>query len=206
MSETTQSTPGTPVSDDVQLVAWARTGDLKAFEELLGRHQQRVLRVVLSILKEAMDAEEVAQDVFLTVFEKIDRFRGDASFTTWLHRVAVNAALMRRRKSKADRSVPLDEVMPSFDDQGHLAVDITDWSEQANDPVLAQEAKAVIVAAVDKLDEKYQTIFALRDVQGFSTEETAELLALSVPAVKSRLHRARLFLRRELADYFEKRA
>lgn len=206
MSETTQSTPGTPVSDDVQLVEWARTGDLKAFEELLGRHQQRVLRVVLSILKEAMDAEEVAQDVFLTVFEKIDRFRGDASFTTWLHRVAVNAALMRRRKSKADRSVPLDEVMPSFDDQGHLAVDITDWSEQANDPVLAQEAKAVIAAAVDKLDEKYQTVFALRDVQGFSTEETAELLALSVPAVKSRLHRARLFLRRELADYFEKRA
>ena len=103
MSETTQSTPGTPVSDDVQLVEWARTGDLKAFEELLGRHQQRVVRVVLSILKEAMDAEEVAQDVFLTVFEKIDRFRGDASFTTWLHRVAVNAALMRRRKSKADR-------------------------------------------------------------------------------------------------------
>ncbi|MEE3259080.1 MAG: sigma-70 family RNA polymerase sigma factor [Candidatus Latescibacterota bacterium] len=194
------------MSDDVQLVEWARTGDLKAFEELLGRHQQRVLRVVLSILKEAMDAEEVAQDVFLTVFEKIDRFRGDASFTTWLHRVAVNAALMRRRKSKADRSVPLDEVMPSFDDQGHLAVDITDWSEQANDPVLAQEAKAVIAAAVDKLDEKYQTVFALRDVQGFSTEETAELLALSVPAVKSRLHRARLFLRRELVDYFEKRA
>ena len=90
-------------SDEVQLVERARAGDLEAFEELLGRHQQRVMRVVLSILKEPMDAEEVAQDVFLTVFEKIDHFRGDSSFSTWLHRVAVNAALMRRRKSKADR-------------------------------------------------------------------------------------------------------
>ena len=192
-------------SDEVQFVERARAGDLEAFEELLGCHQQRVMRVVLSILKEPMDAEEVAQDVFLTVFEKIDHFRGDSSFSTWLHRVAVNAALMRRRKSKADRSVPLDDVMPSFDERGHLAVDIADWSQQAGDPVLAREAGEVIEAAVEKLDEMYRTVFALRDVQGFSTEETAEILELSVPAVKSRLHRARLFLRRELAEYFEKR-
>ena len=192
-------------SDEVQLVERARAGDLEAFEELLGRHQQRVMRVVLSILKEPMDAEEVAQDVLLTVFEKIDHFRGDSSFSTWLHRVAVNAALMRRRKSKADRSVPLDDVMPSFDERGHLAVDIADWSQQAGDPVLAREAGEVIEAAVEKLDEMYRTVFGLRDVQGFSTEETAEILELSVPAVKSRLHRARLFLRRELAEYFEKR-
>ena len=192
-------------NDEVQFVERARAGDLEAFEELLGRHQQRVMRVVLSILKEPMDAEEVAQDVFLTGFEKIDHFRGDSSFSTWLHRVAVNAALMRRRKSKADRSVPLDDVMPSFDERGHLAVDIADWSQQAGDPVLAREAGEVIEAAVEKLDEMYRTVFALRDVQGFSTEETAEILELSVPAVKSRLHRARLFLRRELAEYFEKR-
>ena len=157
------------------------------------------------LLKEPMDAEEVAQDVFLTVFEKIDHFRGDSSFSTWLHRVAVNAALMRRRKSKADRSVPLDDVVPSFDERGHLAVDIADWSQQAGDPVLAREAGEVIEAAVEKLGEMYRTVFGLRDVQGFSTEETAEILELSVPAVKSRLHRARLFLRRELAEYFEKR-
>ena len=192
-------------SDEVQLVERARAGDLEAFEELLGCHQQRVMRVVLSILKEPMDTEEVAQDVFLTVFEKIDHFRGDSSFSTWLHRVAVNAALMRRRKSKADRSVPLDDVMPSFDERGHLAVDIADWSQQAGAPVLARAAGEVIEAAVEKLDEMYRTVFALRDVQGFSTEETAEILELSVPAVKSRLHRARLFLRRELAEYFEKR-
>ena len=192
-------------TDDVWLVERARGGDLEAFEGLLARHQQRVLRVAFSILKEPMDAEEVAQDVFLTVFEKIELFRGDSSFTTWLHRVAVNAALMRRRKSKTVRSVSFDEVMPAFSEEGHITVDIADWSEQAGDPVLAQEAKTVIETAVEKLEEKYQTVFVLRDMQAFSTEETAQILELSVAAVKSRLHRARLFLRRVLADYFEKR-
>jgi RNA polymerase sigma-70 factor, ECF subfamily len=192
--------------EDVELVRRARSGDLDAFEWLLGRHQQRVLRVVLSIVKEPMDAEEVAQEVFLTVFEKIDKFRGDASFTTWLHRVAVNAALMQRRKKKADRSVSLDEVMPAFDDKGMIAANVGDWTERAEDPVLQQEARAVIEAAVDKLEEIYRTVFTLRDIQGFSTEETAGILDLSVAAVKTRLHRARLFLRSELADYFEKRA
>ena len=192
--------------EDVELVRRARTGDIEAFEKLLGRHQQRVLRVVLSIVKEPMDAEEVAQEVFLTVFEKIDKFRGDASFSTWLHRVAVNAALMQRRKKKADRSVPLDEVMPAFDDKGIIAVNVGDWTERAEDPVLQQEARAVIETAVDKLEEIYRTVFTLRDIQGFSTEETAAILDLSIAAVKTRLHRARLFLRSELADYFDKQA
>ena len=153
-----------------------------------------------------MDAEEVAQEVFLTVFEKIDKFRGDASFTTWRHRVAVNAALMQRRKKKADRSVSLDEVMPAFDDKGMIAANVGDWTERAEDPVLQQEARAVIETAVDKLEEIYRTVFTLRDIQGFSTEETAAILDLSIAAVKTRLHRARLFLRSELADYFEKQA
>ena len=192
--------------EDVELVRRARTGDIEAFEKLLGRHQQRVLRVVLSIVKEPMDAEEVAQEVFLTVFEKIDKFRGDASFTTWLHLVAVNAALMQRRKKKADRSVPLDEVMPAFDDKGMIAANVGDWTERAEDPVLKQEARAVIETAVDKLEEIYRTVFTLRDIQGFSTEDTAAILDLSIAAVKTRLHRARLFLRSELADYFEKQA
>lgn len=194
------------VIEDVELVRRARAGDIEAFDTLLSRHQQRVLRVVLSIVKEPMDAEEVAQEVFLTVFEKIDKFRGDASFTTWLHRVAVNAALMQRRKKKADRSVPLDEVMPAFDDKGMIAANVGDWTQRAEDPVLQQEARAVIEAAVDKLEEIYRTVFTLRDIQGFSTEETAAILDLSIAAVKTRLHRARLFLRSELADYFERQA
>ncbi len=193
-------------AQDAELVRRARSGDIEAFELLLARHQQRVLRVVLSIVKEQMDAEEVAQDVFLKVFEKIEEFRGDASFTTWLHRIAVNTALMRRRKKQADRSVSLEDLMPDFDDHGHVAASIVDWSEQVDDPVLEQEARTVIEAAVDTLEEKYRTVFALRDIQQFSTEETAEILELSISATKSRLHRARLFLRSELAVYFEKQA
>jgi RNA polymerase sigma-70 factor (ECF subfamily) len=144
--------------------------------------------------------------VFLTVFEKIDRFRGEASFTTWLHRVAVNAALMRRRRQRVGREVSLEEALPAFADNGHIAVEVPDWSGQADDPLLREEARLAIAAAVDQLDDMYRTVFVLRDVEGFSTEEVARVLELSVPAVKSRLHRARLFLRRELAEYFEKQA
>lgn len=192
-----------PPGDELELVARARNGEQEAFEALLNRYQARITRLVFSILKDLMDTEEVVQDVFLTVFEKIDQFRGEARFSTWVHRIAVNAALMRRRRARAGVEVSLDELMPAFDDRGHIAVSVADWSEQAGDPVLRQEARAVIQKAVDGLDEKYQTVFLLRDVEGLSTEETAGVLGLGVPAVKSRLHRARLYLRRELAQYFE---
>jgi len=193
-------------ADDRALVLAARGGDAGAFEEVLNRHQERVLRVIYSILKDPMDTEEVAQDVFLTVFAKIDTFRGEASFTTWIHRIAVNAALMARRRERPGVTVSLEETMPAFYENGHIAVDVADWSDQANDPALRAEASAVIQQAVDALDDKYRTVFLLRDVEGFSLEETATILELGVPAVKSRLHRARLYLRRALAEYFERRA
>lgn len=191
-------------ADERELVKRARRGDAAAFEAVLDRHQERVLRVIFSILKDPMDTEEVAQDVFLTVFDKIDSFRGDASFSTWIHRIAVNAALMHRRRDRSGLNVSLDEVMPAFEENGHIAVGVVDWSEQTSDPALQSETRAVIQAAVDQLDDIYQTVFILRDVEGFTTEETAGILELGIPAVKSRLHRARLYLRRELAGYFEK--
>lgn len=190
--------------DERQLVDLARGGDAAAFEQILDRHQERVLRVAYSILRDPMDTEEVTQDVFLTVFEKIDSFRGDSSFSTWIHRITVNAALMRKRRNRSRKDILLEEVMPIFKENGHIAADVADWSEQASDPALQSEARTVIQAAVDQLDEKYQTVFLLRDVEGLSSEDTAGILELSIPAVKSRLHRARLFLRRELADYFER--
>jgi len=193
-------------SDERQLIDLARNGDATAFEQVLDRHQERVLRVAYSILRNPMDTEEVTQDVFLTVFEKIDSFRGDSSFTTWIHRITVNAALMRKRRNRSRKDILLEEVMPVFEENGHIAADVPDWSEQASDPALQSEARTVIQAAVDQLDEKYQTVFLLRDVEGLSSEDTASILELSIPAVKSRLHRARLFLRRELAVYFEKQA
>jgi RNA polymerase sigma-70 factor, ECF subfamily len=193
-----------PQDDERSLVLQARRGSAPAFEEVLNRHQQRVYRVIRSILRDSMDAEEVVQDVFLTVFEKIDNFRGDSSFTTWIHRIAVNAALMHRRRDRSSVNVSLEATMPAFREDGHIATDVADWSEQANDPALASEAQQIIQTAVDELDSKYRTVFVLRDIEAFSTEETAEILEMGIPAVKSRLHRARLYLRRALAGYFER--
>jgi RNA polymerase sigma-70 factor, ECF subfamily len=194
---------GGSVPSDVELVLRAREGDTEAFEQVFARHHERVLRLVYSVLRNPMDTEEVAQDVFLTVFQKIQTFRGDSSFTTWLHRIAVNAALMhRRRVRRASTEISLEDVLPAFESSGHIAVDVPDWTPQADDPAVRRETRAVIEAAVDGLDPKYQTVFLLRDVEELSTEETAEVLELSVAAVKSRLHRARLYLRRQLADYF----
>ena len=110
--------------DEFELVQQARDGDVAAFETLLDRYQQRVLRIVLPIVKNSMDAEEVVQDVFLSVFEKIDRFRGDSSLSTWIHRIAVNTALMRRRRHKPGVDVPLDDVLPAFEENGHIAADV----------------------------------------------------------------------------------
>jgi RNA polymerase sigma-70 factor (ECF subfamily) len=186
------------------LVAQVRQGDLSAFDALMDRYQDRVMRVIFSILKDPMDREEVTQDVFLTLFEKIDAFRGEASLSTWIHRIAVNAALMHKRRHKTRLAVtlPLEEVLPDFDDRGHILDTVQDWSDKADDPALKAETQAVINTAVERLDDKYRTVFLLRDVQGFSSEETAQILAMGVPAIKSRLHRARL--QRELAVYFEK--
>ena len=200
------SSPRQNEPDERQLVDLARRGNAAAFEQVLDRHQERVLRVAYSILRNPMDTEEVTQDVFLTVFEKIDSFRGDSSFSTWIHRITVNAALMRKRRNHSRKDILLEEVMPIFAENGHIAADVPDWSEQASNPALQSEARTVIQAAVDQLDEKYQAVFLLRDVEGLSSEDTAGILELSIPAVKSRLHRARLFLRRELADYFERQA
>jgi RNA polymerase sigma-70 factor (ECF subfamily) len=152
-----------------------------------------------------MEAEEVVQDVFVAVFRKIDRFRGESSFSTWIHRIAVNAALMRRRRNKPGVDAALEDLLPDFEESGHLAADIVDWSQEASDPALQEEAREVIAAAIDQLEEKYYAVFMLRDVEGFSTEETGRILELGKSAVKSRLHRARLFLRGKLATYFERR-
>ena len=175
------------------LVFRVRRGEIRAFEQLVGAYEQRVLRVTSAILKNRMEAEEAAQDVFFTLFQKLDSFRGDSNLTTWIHRIAVNAALLRKRRDKSAFTIPLE-------DTGHSLT--AEWSAPARDVVLEGEALDVIGEAVDRLDKKYQTVFRLRDVEGFSIESTARMLDLGIPAVKTRLHRARLRLRIELAGYF----
>jgi RNA polymerase sigma-70 factor, ECF subfamily len=201
----TMTTLPSDESTDQQLAQRLGLGEAEAFDLLLRRYQDRVMRIVFSILPDPMDREETVQDVFVAVFKKIAGFRGDSSLSTWIHRIAVNTALMRRRRYRPERTIEFDEaLLPAFEANGHIAVDIRDWSDRALDPALAGEARRLIQSAVDRLDEKYQSVFVLRDIEGLSTQETAEALELNIPAVKSRLHRARLYLRRELAAYFDR--
>ncbi len=148
-----------------------------------------------------MDAEEVAQDVLMAVSRKISRFRGDSTLSTWIHRIAVNAALMHKRRDRSSRSMSLDEARPA--DKSELQRPLGEsWAHQPSDPILQREFWEVMWEAVDRLDGKYRSVFVLRDVEGLTTEETANTLGLKIPAVKSRLHRARNALRKRLSGYF----
>ena len=187
------------------VVERARGGDAGAFEVLFHRYQQRVMRIVCAIVKNPMEAEEAVQDVFSTIFEKIAGFRGESSLATWIHRIAVNAALLRKRRDKSGASVSLDETALAAGVDGQVVEGAHAPLPRTDDPVLQEEARSVIRAAITRLDRKYRTVLILRDVEGLSTEGTARIMDLGVPAVKTRLHRARLSLREALAGYFDRK-
>jgi len=190
-------------------VSLASTGDGAAFSELVVRHQERVYGLAMRLLRDAAEAEEVVQEVFLTALEKIPSFRGEAAFGTWLHRVTANAALMRlRRRRRAPdglAEVPVEELLPRFDAQGHLVAQgpSHDWSKRADEQLSDQQIRQAVVDAVQNLPDDYRIVFLLRDVEELSSEEMAEMLGVSVAAVKSRLHRARLALREKLGRFLE---
>jgi RNA polymerase sigma-70 factor, ECF subfamily len=180
---------------DEELVSRAAGGDLRAFGELVVRHQDRVYGLALHLLRDPSESEEVVQETFLAALEKLSTFRGDAAFGTWLHRVAANAALVGE---------PVEELLPRFDADGHLLqAPGHDWSKRADEQLSDQQLRRGIAAAVQNLPDDYRIVFVLRDVEGLSSEEMAALLGISVAAVKSRLHRARLALRAKLGDHQE---
>jgi RNA polymerase sigma-70 factor, ECF subfamily len=194
---------------DTDLVALAAGGDGAAFAELVARHQDRVYAVAMHLLHDRSDAEEVAQETFLAALGKLQGFRGDAAFSTWLHRVAANAALMRLRKRRRSPEVAgdqaMDDLLPRFDAAGHLVAEGTghDWSKRADEQLSDRQLREAIERAVQNLPEDYRIVFLLRDVEGFPSETMAEMLGISVGAVKSRLHRARLALRARLGTFLE---
>lgn len=199
---------GGPSPSDDQLVVLAGRGDGSAFRALVERHQEKVYALALHLLRDPADAEEVVQETFLAALEKLPTFRGDAAFSTWLHRVAANAALMRlrrrRRSPDGPAELPLEELLPRFDDAGRVdSGPYHDWSKRADEQLSDREIRSAVEAAVQNLPEDYRIVFLLRDVEGFSSEEMAELLGISVAAAKSRLHRARLVLRARLSTYLE---
>jgi|SRR5215831_12483414 len=190
---------------EADLVERLREGDATALEGLMERYAGRVFRVARGIAGTDADAEEVVQDVFLTLARKIDRFEGRAALGTWIYRVATNAALLKRRGKRAQLEVSLEESLPAFKEDGHREGPreylLADWSQTPEADLLDGEARAVLSRAIDGLPETYRTVLVLRDVEELSNEETARILGESVASIKSRLHRARMALREQLTRH-----
>ncbi len=195
--------PSNNGGDDAALVRRARAGDGEAFRELVERHERAIFRLAQHITQNAQDAEDVLQETFLRAFEHLDEFRGDSKFSTWLVRIAVNQALMKLRKRKSDRSVSLDETFDTGEDV--VVREIAVWEGDPEQLYSQAELRNILASAIDSLPPIFRTVFALRDIEELSTEETAQILNLSVPAVKSRLLRARLQLREKLTRYFKRK-
>src|SRR5512140_508366 len=192
-----------PVSDELALVRAAKAGDISAFEQLVHRYDRNVFRIANHITQNREDAEDVVQDAFLKAYENLKNFQEQSKFYTWLVRIAVNEALMRLRRRRPERMVSLDEEVQTEEDS--VPREVADWSPNPEQQYSQAELKDILTRTIQGLPSSFRTVFVLRDVEGLSTEETAEALDLSIPAVKSRLLRARLQLRERLNKYFKKR-
>ena len=195
-----QDRPPAPAGDG-ELLAGLRAGSPSAIDEFLRRYQGKIFNLAMSILKNESDAEEAAQDVFMTVIRKADTFQGNSAFYSWMYRICVNTCLMRLRGKRRNETVSIEEFMPVFTDEGMHASPMDDWSKEVERDALNEELGEMIRKYTEELSEKYRVVFVLSDVEGLSNEETAKILGLTVPAIKSRLHRARLYLREQLSRY-----
>jgi RNA polymerase sigma-70 factor (ECF subfamily) len=192
-----------PPSEETVLVEAARSGDIGAFESLVRRYDRNVFRIAQHITQNREDAEDVVQDAFLKAYQNLGQFQGQSKFYTWLVRIAVNEALMRLRRRRPERTVSIDEDVKTEEDS--MPREIADWSPNPEQMYTQAELKDILGKTIQGLPPSFRTVFVLRDVEGLSTEETASALELSVPAVKSRLLRARLQLRERLNKYFKRR-
>ncbi len=191
------------VSQELALVQSAKTGDISAFEELVKRYDRNVFRIAQHITQNREDAEDVVQDAFLKAYENLDQFQGQSKFYTWLVRIAVNEALMKLRRRRPERTVSLDQEVVTEEDS--IPREVADWSPNPEQLYTQGELREILAKTIQGLPASFRTVFVLRDVEGLSTEETAEALDLSIPAVKSRLLRARLQLRERLNRFFKRR-
>jgi RNA polymerase sigma-70 factor, ECF subfamily len=187
---------------DVVLVEKLRRGDADAPDLLVETVGDRVYRLAIRITGNEQDAEEVAQDALWTAARKIDTFKGESAFGSWLYRITANTAYQKLRGRQAKKhEVPWEDLFPTFDELGQHVDPVSDWSPKAEEPALQNELREVLSSAIDDLPEDYRTAFLMHDVDGLSNPEIAESLGISLPAVKSRVHRSRLFLRQRLSRY-----
>src|SRR5438094_9209323 len=194
---------GEPISDEMALVQAAKAGDVEAFEELIRRYDRNVFRIAQHITQNREDAEDVVQDAFFKAYSNLAQFQGQSKFYTWLVRIAVNESLMKLRRRGLERTVSLDEEVKTEDDS--VPREVADWSPNPEQQYSQAELREILSRTIQGLPPGFRTVFVLRDVEGLSTEETAEALDLSIPSVKSRLPRARLQLRERLSRFFQRR-
>jgi RNA polymerase sigma-70 factor (ECF subfamily) len=189
--------------DEATLVAQVREGDTRAFGELVRRYEGKFFRLAQHITQNREDAEDVLQETFMKAYEHLDQFKGDSKFYTWIVRIAVNQSLMKLRRRKTDKSVSIDETIDTGED--NVTREIAAWDENPEQQFSREELGGILDEAIESLEPLYRSVFVLRDIEELSTEETAEALSLSVPAVKSRLLRARLQLREKLTRFFKRK-
>ena len=192
---------------DEALVERVRAKDEAAFEELVNRYENKLYRLAMRFVRNETDAQEILQDAFLSAWRNLPSFEGRAQFGSWMYRVTVNAALMLLRSRNRHPEVTVDDIEPTVlndavVESGQAMRSNADWSQRPDDQLQSAEMRKHIQTSVDALPDGLRTVFLLRDVEELSTEDTAELLGLSVPAVKTRLHRARLALREAIGHYF----
>lgn len=190
-------------TNEMALVQSAKKGDLEAFSELVRLYDRNVFRIAQHITHNEEDAQDVVQEAFLKAYQNLDQFQGNSKFYTWLVRIAVNEALMKLRKRRTSKTVSLDDDVET--EEGTMPREVADWSPNPEQLYGQAELGDILKKTIQGLPQGFRTVFVLRDVEGLSTEETAEMLGLSIPAVKSRLLRARLQLRERLGKYFNSR-
>ena len=198
----TTPTNGLATMTDPELVGLAKSGQMDAFDELVNRHERKIFRLTQHITGNREDAQDALQETFLKAFSRLSQFQGDSQFYTWLVRIAVNESLMKLRKGRAHPTVSLDEPIETDDDL--IPRELGTWDRNPEQLYSEQEWREMLDRAVQSLPPIFRTVFVLRDMDQLSTEEAAEVLQLSVPAVKSRLLRARLQLRDKLSKHFRR--
>ena len=196
----------TPADDEATLIAQLRAGDEQAYEQVVRTYGGRLLAVTRRIVGSDEDARDIVQDAFLNAFKSLDRFEGNSKLSTWLHRIAVNAALMRLRTRKRKPEQSIETMLPAFLEDGHHEERFKSWDEPVDKLMERAENRKLVREQIDALPEGYRTVLVLRDIEGLDTEETANVLGLSVNATKIRLHRARQALRTLLAPHFRSAA
>jgi RNA polymerase sigma-70 factor (ECF subfamily) len=197
---TTSEAAAKAANDDMALVHACKKGDAAAFEQLVKRYDARLLSIAQHVTHNREDAQDAVQEAFLKVFRKLTQFRENSQFSTWLFRITVNESLMKLRKQRSTREVSIDEDFQNDEDMAPF--DVADWAPDPEELYTGSELRNILRRTLQELQPGLRVVFVLRDIEGFSTKQTAEVLELTSVTVKARLWRARLQLRERLSKYF----